>query len=229
MQIQPLFHTFESKDKLAHEFANHVARLLSELVEHQGYATLAVSGGSTPKPFFNALRDKELPWSKITLMVVDERFVPINHEDSNEKLLREHLLHRDATVLSLAPLHNTETLEDAVARINSTTKIVCDIVILGMGEDGHTASLFPHHHNLKLGLESDACCIAVHDSPKPPLQRISMTQHAILQAKYLFLHITGDAKRSVYDKARQSQDVYAYPISAFIHQHNTPLITYWAA
>lgn len=226
------FKTYDSKDKLAHEFANDVALILSNAVEKQGYATIAVSGGSTPKPFFEALREKDLPWKHITVTLADERFVPPTSDDSTEKLVREYLLHKEAQFLSLAPLHAEETLEQATLRLNeelSRLPSLFDAVVLGMGGDGHTASLFPNHPDLRHGLESDAMCIAVHNSPKPPAQRISLTANAIMDAKYVFLHITGEDKREVYYKAAETDDAQQYPISAFIHQKERPLVTYWAA
>ncbi len=226
------FKTFESKDKLAHEFANDVAKILSDAVRQQGYATLVVSGGSTPKPFFHALRDKDLPWEHITITLADERFVPVSSDDSTEKLVREHLLHKDAKFISLAPENTSETVGQGAHRLNeelSHLPSLFDVVVLGMGDDGHTASLFPNHPDLKDGLESKAMCIAVRKSPKPPAERISLTASAIMDAKHLFLHITGDKKREVYQTAETSNDANAYPISAFINQPERPLVTYWAA
>ena len=164
--------------------------------------------------------------------MVDERFVPATDDDSNEKLVRECLLHKDAHFISFAPAYAGETLKDGTERINASLSTLAsrfDVVILGMGEDGHTASLFPHHKDLQQGLETTALCIAVEDSPKPPAQRISLTQHAIVHTTHLFLHITGEAKRSVYETAAQRHDAASYPISAFIHQKERALITYWAA
>ncbi len=263
---KPEFLTFESREALSAQLADDVAALLSHGVSESGQAGLIVSGGSTPKPFFQALKAKPLAWSNITVSLADERFVDVSSDDSTEKLVREHLLHDDARYLSMAPKNAGETLEQGCARIADLFKdyaraAICadpsesglrrndevvardssplvqndnpifNTVILGMGEDGHTASLFPHHPMLQQGLDLDgnALCLPITDSPKPPPERITLTAAALTNCRQLILYITGDAKREVYEKVVATADAQEHPIYAFIAQQRVPLTVYWAA
>jgi 6-phosphogluconolactonase len=258
----PLFHSFPTRHELADALAEDVFVRLRHAIEQNDEATLVVSGGSTPAPFFKALAAKQLDWSKLTILVADERWVDVTSDESNEKLVREYftgvlngvipaeagnqliesnmdsrLSGNDGanglTILSLAPLNSTESPEEGCERIADALNELpspLDVVILGMGEDGHTASLFPHHPQLEEGLTpaGEALCLAITDSPKPPANRITLTARLLLDCDYLVLHITGDAKRAVYERALTS-DIYSLPIAAFITQPYSPLTTYWAA
>lgn len=231
MAQQPEFLAFDDKESLADKLALTVAGDLREAAQLRGQATLVVSGGGTPVPFFKALKQATLPWDKITILCADERWVSPDSDDSNEKLVREHLLHQEATLLSLAP-EEGESLEAGVARLTSELQALAlplDVTILGMGEDGHTASLFPGHPALSQGLHGDALCLAVTDSPKPPPKRITLTAKLLCASHHLMLHITGEGKKAVYEKAMQSDDETAYPIAGILKRsENTPTV-YWTA
>ncbi len=234
MNSNPAFHSFESRDALADALAQRVADRLREAIEQRGQATLVVSGGSTPMPFFKALKAYDLPWEHVTISVADERWVDAASDESNEKLVRDYLLHERAQYLSLAPAVEGESLEEGAARLQKKLGALphaLDVVILGMGEDGHTASLFPHHPALGEGLnkESDALCLTVTDSPKPPAERVTMTAKLLCHARHLLLHITGDAKREVYEQAMQSDEEGAFPIASVLRQSQSSPEIYWAA
>lgn len=241
----PHFHAFPSREALAESLAKEVAAELRAAIASRGLATLVVSGGSTPKPFFVALQHEPLDWSCVLVTVADERWVPTDHEDSNEKLVQECLLalhERSATsgasgeklearFISLyndAPtaMSGEETAEQAIRSMI----LPFDVTILGMGPDGHTASLFPQHPRLEDALETtQRLCMGIENAPKPPPERMTLTKHALLQSRRLMLHITGEDKQDVLREAMKNDDALALPIRAFLHQEDVPLEIYWAA
>ncbi len=226
------FISYPSREALATSLAEDVSVRLQHAITLNDEAALVVSGGSTPEPFFKSLATRTLDWDKVTILMADERWVETTSDDSNEKLLRKYFETTGATLLSLAPAHKGESLQAGCKRIAQTLDILpspLDVVILGMGEDGHTASLFPHHPDLEEGLNpaQQELCLAITGSPKPPSNRITLTARLLLDCNHLFLHITGEAKKAVYERALK-EDEYTLPIAAFITQPYTPLITYWA-
>jgi 6-phosphogluconolactonase len=224
------FFEFESKTELAEMLAEDVADTLYSLIEENGKATIAVSGGSTPAPFFAALAKIDLDFSKITFVMVDERWVDVRHADSSERLLHEAFAGLSVNIFSLAPLQNENVTAGAERLNKALNNINIDIAILGMGDDGHTASLFPNHVSLNEGLNPDCKlnCIAITDSPKPPAQRVSLTYAKIMQARQLILHITGESKKGVLEQAYQIKNKAELPISAFLQQTEIPIYIYYA-
>ncbi len=223
----------DTREALAEVLAKDTAAYLQQGIDTNGVATMVVSGGSTPVPFFQALRQCPLPWNKVTVLVADERWVSLGSDDSNEKLVRDHLHIEGMNILSLAP-EAGESLDTGVIRLEEQLKALpktLDVVILGMGEDGHTASLFPHHPQLKAGLElpGEVDCLPIENSPKPPPQRVTLTAKHLLACRNLILHITGDAKRAVYEQALACDNPHDLPISFFLKQPQIPVTTYWAA
>lgn len=222
--------TFSSKQEAAETLARDVASWLKEAVDARKKASLVVSGGSTPKPFFEALGTMDLPWEKIYVTLADERWLSPGSEDSNEKLVRAHI----KNLVHFVPLKNAaatpaEGEKEAEAAIKSLLPF--DVVILGMGDDGHTASLFPNHAGLKEGLKQDSqrICLGIEDSPKPPPSRMTLTYSALVHCSHLILHITGNDKQQVLEKAKESTNVIELPIRAFLNQLQTPVDIYWAA
>lgn len=220
---------FESAQACAEQLAADVVKRLQQACDARGGASLVVSGGSTPVPFFHALRNL---WNRDGLIVTlaDERFVASDHADSNERLVREHLLNSHMQFVSLyrdVPWEQAESgAEKAMQKISSPF----DVVILGMGDDGHTASLFPQHVKLAEGLDIGAtnACMAIDESPKPPARRITLTAARLLQTQALYLHITGETKAQVLQQALDSGDVTSYPVLAFVAQKQVPVEIFWA-
>ena len=226
------FYEFDECEELAQILAEDVADSLQIAISIKGRAMLAVSGGSTPAPFFKALAQQPLDFAKLTLIMVDERWVATNHADSSERLLHEAFAGLPVKIFSLAPQTN-ENVDDGAKRLDYALRAANfspDIAILGMGDDGHTASLFPNHPALKAGLSmvGDDFCIAVHDSPKPPAERVSLTYGAIMRSDAIILHITGEAKKAVFEQATTTKDIHTLPISAFIKQSEKPFSIYFA-
>lgn len=215
--------------------ANHIADALRAALAARGQASLAVSGGKSPIPVFEALREQELDWSKVTVVLVDERIVPRDHAASNTALVARHLLQGKAAAArfllffrELAPLFNAEVLdalvEDAETRI-ADLPWPLDVAVLGMGEDAHTASLFPGAPGYARAIATDQrlAWVVPEQAPIPATHaRISFTLSALLAARELLLSIAGESKLAVYRRAAEQADE-ALPISLVLHQTQTPV------
>ena len=150
-------HRFDNSPALAEALADRVASALAAAIAAKGEATLAVSGGSTPKAFFEALSTRVLDWAKVKVTLVDERFVPEDNPRSNHLLVKTHLLKNEATAAEFVPLYRPEaTIEDAAKTASGIVpgmRQPFDVAILGMGTDGHTASFFPGGDHLDAALD----------------------------------------------------------------------------
>lgn len=217
-----------TRQALAEQLAEAVYQALAADLEHQERALLVVSGGSTPVPFFKALAQKPLAWARVDITLADERWVDEQSSDSNAKLVRDNLLQGPAAAATFVPLTSAHgTPEEGVASVAEATAGLAwpaSVVILGMGGDGHTASLFPDSQELGLALSTDEPLVAVR-TPSQPQPRITFSADRLHQAKRHILHITGDDKRAVLANAMGGDDVRTLPIRAFL---SCPLAIYWA-
>lgn len=218
----------EARQALAEQLAEAVYQALADDLVNQLRALLVVSGGSTPVPFFKALAQKPLEWARVDITLADERWVDEQSSDSNAKLVRENLLQGPAAAANFVPLtSDAGTPEEGVAAVAEATAGLAwpaSVVILGMGGDGHTASLFPDSQELGLALSTDEPLVAVR-TPSQPQPRITFSADRLHQAKRHILHITGDDKRAVLANAMGGDDVRTLPIRAFL---SCPLAIYWA-
>ena len=216
------------RDQLATQLAEAVAGALRADLATQERALLVVSGGSTPVPFFHRLAAMNLPWERVDVTLADERWVAEDAKDSNARLVRENLLQgpaASATFHSLTTADSTpEVGAPEVARRIADLPWPASVVILGMGSDGHTASLFPDSGELALALSTDEPTVAVR-APSVPQPRITLSAGLLHQARRHVLHIAGDDKRSVLARAMAGDDVRELPIRAFLA---CPLAVYWA-
>ncbi|MBY5929769.1 MULTISPECIES: 6-phosphogluconolactonase [Halomonas] len=216
------------REQLAHQLAESVAAALREDLAVQQRALLVVSGGSTPVPFFHALSRQSLEWQRVDVTLADERWVAADADDANARLVREHLLvnhAQSANFVSLTTDHATpEQGAEEVAERLAGLSWPASVVILGMGGDGHTASLFPDSRELDLALSTDALTVAVR-TPSQPQARITLSAERLHHARRHVLHLTGDDKRSVLASAMAGDDVRELPIRAFL---SCPLAVYWA-
>ncbi|QJQ95790.1 MULTISPECIES: 6-phosphogluconolactonase [Halomonadaceae] len=216
------------REQLARQLAEAVAEALRQDLAIQERALLVVSGGSTPVPFFEALAAMELPWTRVDVTLADERWVGETSPDSNARLVREHLLQGPASSASFTALTTDDgTPEQGVEAIAPRLEALAwpaSVVVLGMGSDGHTASLFPDSPELSLALSTEVSVVAVR-TPSQPQPRISLSADRLHQAKRHALHITGDDKRSVLASAMAGDDARSLPIRAFLA---CPLAIYWA-
>ncbi|MGS2718981.1 6-phosphogluconolactonase [Paraglaciecola aestuariivivens] len=222
---------FRSTEQLNLAFTRKIVSLLREGIEENGRASLIVSGGRTPAALFEALSKSSLPWQLVDVSLADERWVDNTNDASNEKMLREKLLINNAANANFVPLKTAhENAEDAVMTCTENLQKMhrpFDVVILGMGEDGHTASLFPCSAQIAQGLDLDSGqdYIAVQPTTAPN-QRMSLTLPALLNSKHIFLHLTGESKKQVLDSALSADDELAMPIRAVIKQAEVKLM--WA-
>ncbi|MBU1658478.1 6-phosphogluconolactonase [bacterium] len=224
------FYTFESSELLVRALCKRIVANLAGAIAKKGHAYLAVSGGSTPKKLFEELSMSDLDWKKVDVTLVDERWVEPSHPQSNERLVHEHLLQNKAKFAHFIPLKNiVSNANDGIEISQNRLKKIdnFDVVVLGMGNDAHTASFFPHAKELELALDTDALCCASTASVEPK-ERITLTRSFLLSATSLILHIEGQVKKEVFEKASRSDDYKEMPIIAMMQQVKPKLEVYYA-
>ncbi|MDD0975056.1 6-phosphogluconolactonase [Pseudomonas fontis] len=221
-------HDYTTPAKLADGLAHDVAERLRAAIAGNGVATLVVSGGRSPVAFFQSLVQQPLDWSKVVISLADERWVPVEHADSNAGLLKRYLLvgpvakarflglYSPAANLEAAALH----ADQALAELGPI-----DVLVLGMGDDGHTASLFPGNSNLAEGLQPDGArrCLPML-APSVPHQRLSLTRRVLGKAVFTALSVQGPGKLATLRAALAGDDPTELPIRAFLH---ASLDIYW--
>ncbi len=224
---------FEQRQELASSLADSIAADLEAAIGERGAASLVVSGGSTPWPLFQELSRRSLPWNRVWITLADERWVDIDDEASNEAMVRRLLLVDEAAAARWVGLKNDaatpeEGRDEAEERLRPIQRPF-DVVVLGMGGDGHTASLFPDASELAAGLdpESDHLCLAVRP-PEAPHPRLSLTLMALLDSRRIVLHLTGDDKRDVYRLALADGPAEELPIRAVLRGAADRVELYWA-
>ncbi len=224
------WHDCADSATLAARSAAAVARCLAQGLAERNAASLIVSGGRTPGHFFAVLAKTDLAWERVTISLADERWAPASVE-SNEQLVRTHLLTGAAAKARFLPL-KTEAKDPAAAlsermRALQAMRRPVDAVVLGMGEDGHTASLFPGATGLAEALDPFAAPALVAITPPAAAhRRISLNLAALLDARRLFLLLQSAAKRTAFERAVQGNIL---PIAAVVHQSQAPVDVYWAA
>ena len=213
----------ESPAQSAQVLADAVAQNLRDTLATQPRATLAVSGGKSPIAFFQALSQQDLDWARVNITLVDERIVPTRHADSNTGLVRQHLLQHRAAAAQWLPLIDDAASEGSLKNPAAAVEFALrhyvqpDVLVLGMGGDGHTASIFPQAPQFADAVRADYPQPLLHTTPiTAPYERISMTLAAIVATPHVYLAIAGADKRRVYEAAAQAQRAQ-YPISYVLH------------
>lgn len=228
---------FSDTETLAQQLADSVAGKMRAILEERGKVSLAVSGGKTPALFFQKLSQQELDWAKVLVTLVDDRWVEDSDEASNAKLVKENLLINNATLAYFVPLKNTEAsaAEGLMTSENRLHEQVdeLDIVVLGMGLDGHTASWFPESEALTACLDEQAaaCCCAVMDAPDFP-QRMTMSLSLVLRSKNIYLHFEGEDKNQVFEQVCHEQEKHnleQMPVRSVLFQSQVPVNIYRSA
>ena len=210
--------------------AGQVAAALREAVQARGRASLLVPGGRTPVSFFRALRGHDLPWPQVAISLTDERWVCSDHADSNARLVHSELLVGAAAAAAFVPLHNVA--DTAAQGASSSWRGLdvlprpFDVVVLGMGDDGHFASLFPHSPGLAAALDPAAApaCVAMR-APTAPVDRVSLNLSALAHARLLALFITGEHKRALLESPGTRAPL---PIDALLALRHPQPVVYWA-
>lgn len=224
---------FTTRNDLDSALAESVSNILITAIKEKGKASIAVSGGSTPKGFFALLSQVKLDWSKVTITLADERWVAIDSQDSNTRLVHENLLQNEAVKAKFFHLKaGDELTEETLATLNQMAKkeiLPFDVLILGMGEDGHTASLFPCSDQIAEGLATDSEQALLGVMPKTaPHQRISFSFAALCKSESVFLHLCGDNKQTVLKQALSSKDIFEMPIRSFLFHDALTTQIFWA-
>lgn len=224
--------SFADKATLATELAEAVAERIRTAIAERGEAAIAVSGGSTPGKFFQALgKTKDIAWDKVVVTLVDERWVDETNARSNALLVNEKLLQGPAAVARFFPLYSGGETPDEEA-IKRTNALMLDLpqpfaaVILGMGNDGHTASFFPGGDTLDAVLSAPGPTMAL-SAPGAGEPRVTFTMPALLKADALYLHIEGDEKANVLEAALGEGPVDEMPVRAVLRS-GTPITVYWS-
>lgn len=231
-----VLHSFADNTMLVKELAAVIARLLVTAVQERGRASLAVSGGSTPRTLFEALSHIDLPWASVTVTLVDERWVDEDDANSNALLVRQALLqHRAAASRFVGLKTEAKTPFAAIEAVDRRLReavldqdAVFDIALLGMGEDGHVASFLPQARGLPEALAHNPRhhCAAI-EPPAPALPRMTLTLDTLLQARHLLLHFIGPAKYAVLQQALADGPQEELPVRAVL-QRQHPLEIYYA-
>lgn len=216
-------HKFSDQKQLIGELSETILKNLEHAIEKRGRASLIVSGGSTPKPLFEQLRKSDLPWEKVTVGLCDERWVDTSKEESNENFVKKYLLQEKASNAHFVGMYCEDVELDEAQKHCSETFMKelspIDVLILGMGTDAHTASLFPENSRLgeAFDLKNRNFCIAI-EPDTAPFKRMSLTLWGILSARHIYLHFEGEEKRSVYEEAISGDDIYSMPIRSVLQQ-----------
>jgi 6-phosphogluconolactonase len=230
-----IWHTFANRDAFTDGLTASIAETLRQLSPKQAVVLFGVSGGSTPLPVYQALADQDLNWHAINMVIVDERFVPTDHADSNERNIRLAFTSENNPSPTIIGLWS-DAIDLAAAARAADEKILAlpqplDIVLLGMGEDGHFASLFPTAALFDQALASEQSHCIMPIAPMPshaPHPRLSMTLAYLRRAKRIILAITGEKKRHVLQQAMTNGDHHALPIAALLHSDCPAIEIFWS-
>lgn len=230
--MNAIFHIHASHAKLAEELATEIAGQLGEAIDAKGRASLAVSGGQTPGAFFDALSRQPIDWSKVDVTLVDERFVPEGSARSNARLVREKLLTNAAAKAHFFPLYRPDASVEAAA-FHADGEVYAlvrklDVVVLGMGADGHVASYFPDAESYeKLFLACDAVMAVRAESAGEA--RLTISPRLIANAANIHLHFEGAEKKALFEMALAETGPKRLPVATVIGLAGVPVQVHWTA
>lgn len=224
-------HLFATSAQTARALAAAVAANLQDGLRRHRRASLIVPGGRTPIAFLDQLAAQLLGWSEVTMSLSDDRLVPVDHADSNENLVRRHLLQgaaASARFISLVGANPVPGLQPATAEHALVAMPrPFDAVVLGMGEDGHTASLFPGASGTLEALDAARPQqVALIRPDGAPHSRVSLTLRTLLDTRVVMILIEGESKRAAIERA-VGHDPARHPIAAFLQQRTVPVHLYY--
>lgn len=217
------FESFSSRDEMVIKATQQISSAISSAVTAKGFASLMLSGGSSPKPVYEALTQIDLPWDKVTIGLVDDRWIDRGLSGSNETFLDDTLFKGKAKAAKFVGLKTSapnpsEGVKEAEKKISSIAQPF-DLCVMGMGLDGHTASWFPHSKDLKeaLDIQNSNSVIAIDAQGCPVAgehpERITLTLSAVMGSKQIILMIPGAGKSTVFKESAQ-KSVYDAPVKA---------------
>lgn len=227
-------HLFDTPNAMNTALATAITANLQDAINLRSKASLAVSGGPTPVELFQILSQAQIAWNQVYITLVDERWVDKHHEDSNERLIHTHLLQnkaKEAHFISLKTIAENpyDGVDEIQTRLQQSLPLPIDALVLGMGDDGHTASLFPHAENLYKGIDKQSDRLVIDMKPlTAPHDRISLTLPVILNSRHLYLQLNGKKQQQVLEQALAGKNINDMPIRAVLHQQKLPLQIYLA-
>lgn len=227
-------HLFDTPTAMNTALATAITANLQDAINLRSKASLAVSGGPTPVELFQILSQAQIAWNQVYITLVDERWVDKHHEDSNERLIHTHLLQnkaKEAHFISLKTIAENpyDGVDEIQIRLQQSLPLPIDALVLGMGDDGHTASLFPHAENLYKGIDMQSDRLVIDMKPlTAPHDRISLTLPVILNSRHLYLQLNGKKQQQVLEQALAGKNINDMPIRAVLHQQKLPLQIYLA-
>ncbi len=229
---------FEDRDSLFASLALACVKHLDQALTLDGKACLMVSGGNTPAPLYQSLSKADLDWKNIHIALVDERWVDKQHAASNEALIERSLLINKASIAPFTGMKtDAETAQAGSAETEARYQQLPQpftVSILGMGNDGHTASLFPHAKGLEQALSEEnkrlTAAITAHPSEVTGvnIERLTLTLNGLLHSKRLIVLLTGQEKLEVFRTAMNAGSVEEMPVRSILQQNKVPVDLYWA-
>ncbi|MAH06955.1 6-phosphogluconolactonase [Candidatus Pacearchaeota archaeon] len=181
---------YKDREDIEKYASDYISDKITEVLREKPHVTLGAVGGTSVKGIYSKLSKKDLEWDKVHVFMVDERYVPIDHEDSNFKLVKENLRNGN-----LHPFHYDQPLSNYLEEFNTYGNF--DIVLLSSGEDGHIGALYPNHHSVK---NNSLEFISMEDSPKPPPKRMTASRRLIENADCGILLFFGEGKTDAYNQ-----------------------------
>ncbi len=222
-----MIESYATSAALAAAAAAATTQALEAALAERGAASLVGTGGRSPAPVYDLLAQAELDWSRIAVTLSDDRFVSAESPDSNERLVRERLLTGPAAAARFVPISTAaDTVEAAADKVEADVRAMApyDVMLLGMGEDGHVASLIPGSPVLDLGMDPRGTrfCLGIPAGVgSPPIARVTMTVPALLQARLILVLISGAKKRDIVEKGN------GLPVHALLRQAKAPVRVLW--
>jgi len=229
-------HFYHSRDELLQQLQQVIISDINSAIAARQQACVFVSGGSSPQPLYRALAKQDLAWPKVSLAMVDERWVEPEHKASNELFLRQNLLQDYAAAAKFTGLKNSaETAEQGLKQAETAYQDLAetvDIILLGMGPDGHTASLFPHAQGLAEAFSCEQLLATITATPSKVTgdytERMTLGLKGILRAERIILLISGEEKLAAYNAAKAENDIFSAPVAAVLNQTQKDVHVYWA-
>lgn len=218
--------SFPDIESLSQSLAHHVETALQNTLSRQQQATLAVPGGNTPRHYLPALAKCNLPWDRIAVTLSDERWVDVNDEQSNERLVKQHLMNRlpaNTHFIGLKTQHSDPSAAVGTVHQRLDALVPLSLALLGLGEDGHIASLFP---GMNPDLPSAHHCVAV-EPPIAPSPRISLSLALLAESEHIALVVTGKTKRRLLDRLNEHPDP-ELPIVWLLQRARAPVMVFEA-
>lgn len=226
---------FATAEELYPALTEAVVTRLKAAIDARAFASIAACGGTTPAPLYELLSATSIKWNKVTLTLTDERWVAPESERSNERFLRTHLLKGPAANMSFVPLKtNDARAAYAEAKVHARIARIrrpFDVTLLGMGNDGHTASLIPAANGLAEALDIGSPSLAKAIIPPAESglgERMTLTLRALLDCRAIFILIRGEEKREAFERALENGTIREAPVRAVLRQIRVPVETFWA-